>query len=198
MNAKHKIRMLNKDLEKTVARRTKELQKARKAAEALARTDPLTKMNNRRAFFEYGEIIFEQTLRYRHSLSIVMLDIDYFKNINDTYDHPVGDTALKSLKSAIETVTRSSDISARIGGEEFAIILPETNAKEAELLSQRLRSVIENNTTHEASNKITFTASFGVTEILNNDNKLEYILNRADQALYQAKEQGRNRVIVIR
>jgi diguanylate cyclase (GGDEF)-like protein len=125
-----------------------------------------------------------------------MLDIDCFKKVNDTYGHQVGDDALKAVANAIAKVIRTSDTAGRIGGEEFAIILPETTADAAKLLAERLRLSIANIVISLDDCDVTFTASLGISELNHDDASIESAMSRADIALYQAKEQGRNRIVL--
>jgi diguanylate cyclase (GGDEF)-like protein len=171
-----------------------ELQQANTLAQKLARTDELTGLNNRRAFIEMGRRAMDQARRYQRPLSLVMFDIDHFKDINDTHGHAAGDHVLEAVGEAIRRRARAADILGRIGGEEFAVLLPETTGAEAVILAERLRhDIAAVNVAYEGSS-ITFTCSFGVAaqgeEIL----VLDTLLSVADQALYRAKRQGRNRV----
>jgi diguanylate cyclase (GGDEF)-like protein len=172
-----------------------ELQIAHDAAEQLARTDDLTRMRNRRAFYELGEFALSQTWRYGHPCSVVMMDIDHFKRINDTWGHAAGDRVLLAVADVVRGAVRTSDVAGRLGGEEFAIVLPETSADDAAVLAERLRQgMMAVRVRHEAAD-IGFTASFGVAESRGEGMSLDKLLGQADAALYEAKEQGRNRVV---
>jgi diguanylate cyclase (GGDEF)-like protein len=170
-----------------------ELRQAKERAEALARRDELTGVNNRRAFFDDGERVFNQAKRYAHPLSLIMLDVDHFKHINDTYGHTAGDNVLASLANIFRKHVREVDILGRLGGEEFAIILPETTLSDAVATAERLRLEIENTAINNAKGDIHVTASFGISALMPEQTSLEELLHEADSALYQAKRKGRNR-----
>jgi len=171
-----------------------ELKLAKKIAEEMAYNDELTGLNNRRAFFEQGYRIFKQSVRYNHSITIVMMDLDHFKNINDTYGHSAGDDVLKVISKQLKKMMREFDIIARMGGEEVAYILPETSKEEAVKLTERLRLEIENTSIVYQEEKIKITASFGICSCAALDETLESMLTKADDALYIAKKKGRNQV----
>ena len=173
-----------------------ELNTAKERAEKLARTDMLTGLNNRRAFFEMGKPILKNAHRYGHPLSMVMLDIDNFKLINDTYGHASGDEVLKAVANVLSQGTRESDVSGRLGGEEFAIILQETDLTAAQELIERLRKKVEQTCIHFKSQEISVTASFGVAKLDTKFDNFDKLIDRADYALYQAKKEGRNRVVI--
>mgnify|MGYP000909940042 CR=1 FL=1 len=160
----------------------------------LATTDPLTGAYNRRTFFEMGGIEFNRSKRYENALSVLMMDIDHFKLVNDNYGHNVGDITLSTLVANCMSILRAIDILGRVGGEEFSVILPHTSGQEAMLVAERLRQVIEKSIM-ETDNAVFFiTVSIGVAEIRPEDITVDDILKRADHALYQAKNKGRNRV----
>jgi diguanylate cyclase (GGDEF)-like protein len=165
-------------------------------AEKEARTDVLTGMHNRRAFLEFANSESALAKRHGRSCTCIMLDVDFFKKINDTYGHQVGDDALKAVANSIAKVIRTSDIAGRIGGEEFAIILPETTANAAKLLTERLRLSIANIVLSLDDCDVTFTASFGISELNHDDASIESAMSRADIALFEAKRQGRNRIVL--
>ena len=174
----------------------------------MAITDSLTSLFNRRHFFDLARLEFERARRYGEELSVIMLDIDYFKRVNDSYGHVAGDLVLATLARVCRADLREMDILARYGGEEFVILLPNTDvnaaAKAAERLRQKMESMdIELNTTSrrkaaEFSNpsnlpaRIRVTISLGVSSLDNNVSDLENLINRSDQALYEAKQSGRN------
>ncbi len=130
-------------------------------------------------------------------ISMIMMDIDNFKNINDTYGHDVGDEVLKALVKSSGSVLRDSDIFSRMGGEEFAAILIETDINEAKVIAERLRELLENLCVKSKNEKIRFTVSLGLTQMQPHEDSLEKILKRADMALYRAKDKGRNKVIIF-
>jgi len=171
-----------------------ELKLAKKIAEEMAYKDELTGLNNRRAFFEQGYRLFKQSVRYNHSISIIMMDLDHFKNINDTYGHSAGDDVLKVISKQLIKMMREFDIIARMGGEEVAFILPETSKEEAVKLTERLRLKIENTSIAFKEEKIKITASFGICSCVALDETLESMLTKADDALYIAKKKGRNQI----
>lgn len=160
----------------------------------LALTDALTGLYNRRGLFEIGHIEFSRSLRLKRSFSVIMLDIDHFKAVNDRYGHPVGDQVLQFMASELRSAVREADIVGRYGGEEFAIFLSGSDGKGAMELAQRLRGTIEKTLFYVEENEIGITISLGVAEYNENNPNLETLFARADQALYVAKHQGRNRV----
>jgi diguanylate cyclase (GGDEF)-like protein len=171
-----------------------ELKAARNRAEVLASKDELTGLDNRRAFFDQGERIFKQAIRFKHPVSVIMMDVDCFKNINDGYGHSVGDKVLQIIAKHLQSMVREIDVVARIGGEEFAFVLPETEADEAVNLAERLRLKIEETEVMHKGKKIKVTGSFGIASYFAESETLETMLTKADDALYIAKEKGRNRV----
>jgi diguanylate cyclase (GGDEF)-like protein len=170
------------------------LRAAKERAEALARTDELTGLNNRRAFLEQGSRLLNQAKRFNHPLSLIMLDVDYFKRINDTYGHAIGDSVLKSLAEILKSTIREVDLIGRLGGEEFALILPETCLADAVTFAERLRALIANTGLACMNGEVTITASFGIASYAEDDNSLDILTRKADEALYRAKQNGRNRV----
>lgn len=172
-------------------------------AEQHARSDTLTNLNNRFGFKEISTPIWHKLIRTERDAALVIIDIDDFKQVNDTYGHYGGDIVIKEVANCIQAVARKDDIAARWGGEEFILFLPETSQSQASIQAERLRQAIENKSI--AVNKIKpfkLTASIGVagTELGHYDNQplrqidLEYMINKADKALYQAKTTGKNKV----
>lgn len=161
---------------------------------SLASTDSLTGLFNRRYFLEAIDKEFSRAKRYHSPMSVVLMDIDYFKQINDTYGHPKGDEVLISFAKTIAQGLRKSDIVARLGGDEFVILLPETSLEKSKKMSQRLCQNISRLNVPFKSGQITITSSIGVADYGDNCNSVEDLLHRCDRALYNAKEKGRNRV----
>jgi two-component system, cell cycle response regulator len=176
----------------------RELQTSRQMLQEQATTDPLTKLKNRRAFAEFGTRHFSLAQRHDIELSIVIFDIDHFKKINDTYGHPAGDQVLVAVAGVLMSKTRAADIPARIGGEEFAILLPNTKRAGAALLADRIRVAIQENQCRLGEQPVTVTASAGVAAFgLDGEESLERLVEIADKRLYLAKQRGRNRVIAV-
>ncbi|DAB36985.1 MAG TPA: diguanylate cyclase [Sulfurospirillum cavolei] len=165
---------------------------AKKEVERLSEIDKLTGIYNRRKLDEYMESELNRAKRYHQPLSFMILDIDHFKNINDTYGHPVGDSTLQTLAKILTDNLRKSDILGRYGGEEFLIICPETDNNQTALLAEKLRACVENTLFNDIKN---MTISIGVAEF-EGENTVKELFSRADKALYQAKHNGRNRVVV--
>jgi diguanylate cyclase (GGDEF)-like protein len=178
-----------------------ELQQANQDLKLLANLDSLTKLSNRRGFDDYIQKEWDRMKRIKAPLSLIMCDVDFFKNYNDRYLHPNGDKCLvKVAMSMRSTVRRSGDLVARYGGEEFAIVLPNTDALGAVSVGENVRSAIKGlQITHEASAVCPYvTVSVGVSTIIpNRENDFQALINAADRALYQAKSQGRDRVTMI-
>jgi len=160
----------------------------------LARNDPLTGMANRRYFFERAEHEFMRSRRYQAPLSIALIDVDHFKLINDQHGHAAGDEVLKVLSQKISTLLRESDLLARIGGEEFAILMPSTGLAGAALMAERLRLAITDEATPVVGQMLHLRFSAGVTQLKAQDQSIEDCLRRADEAMYKAKQAGRDRV----
>ncbi len=171
----------------------RELQELNKRLSKLASLDPLTEAYNRRHFLELGNTEFAKAQRFHRPLSVIMLDVDKFKAINDTYGHPTGDAALKQLTKLCQNAGRSSEVVGRFGGEEFVLCCPDTDQAGAMALAERLRASIEESTLNFDGHSLNYTASMGVTSIRDDDKSLNDMLRRADQLLYQSKESGRNR-----
>ena len=160
-----------------------------------ARSDFLTELNNRRCFLELAESELARTVRYGGALSMLMIDIDRFKTINDRYGHKSGDLVLQALARIFRETLREVDIIGRIGGEEFAVLLPATDAPQALEVAERLRQIIADSEVQlEAGNSTQFTVSIGVATLSERDNSIDALLSQADRAMYQAKQTGRNKV----
>jgi len=177
----------------------KALEKTNKDLDLLASIDPMTKLYNRRYFSKVSTHVFTFSQRYKKNLSLIMFDIDNFKNINDTYGHHVGDEVIISLSNVLMKFTRKSDVIARIGGEEFLILLPETSQEEALILSEKIRIKIEQLKPYIDNHiEVIVTVSLGVSTVrIESDSSIEDAISRSDTALYQAKENGRNRICHI-
>lgn len=160
----------------------------------LARHDPLTGTANRRYFFERAEQEFMRSRRYQAPLSITLIDVDHFKHINDQYGHAAGDEVLKLLSQKISALLREHDLLARIGGEEFAILMPSTGLAGAALMAERLRLAIAEEASAVAGLMLHLRFSAGVTQLKDQDQSIEDCLRRADEAMYKAKQAGRDRV----
>lgn len=160
-----------------------------------ANTDPLTELYNRRFFIEQAEKEFNRTCRHNNSLSLISFDIDHFKNINDQYGHPAGDQVLIQLAKALQPVIRNEDVLARIGGEEFSLLLPETPVDIANQVAERIRQTLAKLIIKgDFQGEITMTVSLGVTSLKAEDDSFEQLFKRADKALYNAKNNGRDQV----
>jgi diguanylate cyclase (GGDEF)-like protein len=160
----------------------------------LASIDELTSLHNRRHFLGIAQIEFNRGLRYKRSLSAMLLDIDHFKQFNDTYGHAVGDTVLQVVARHCKQSLRSTDYLGRYGGEEFVILLPETKLEIAKTVAERLRKSISNAKIPTEKGNLSVTVSIGVAEISELTPTLETLIARADQAMYIAKHKGRNQV----
>lgn len=177
----------------------KELHDSYQKIKQQAHEDYLTGLANRRYFLELAEQEVSRSIRYSSSLAVCMLDIDFFKNVNDTYGHKVGDIVLKKLSSLFRESLRSVDICGRIGGEEFAILLPETDSKHAFDVAERIRQLVENTKiTLENGPPLKFTVSIGIAMFDDKDTNIDILLSSADNALYQAKRSGRNKVCMAK
>lgn len=163
--------------------------------ERMAVTDGLTGLYNRRHFLERLSLEFNRLSRHSSSLSLLLLDIDHFKKINDTYGHPAGDDVLKGVAGIIREAIRNIDIPARYGGEEFAVLLPDTNKEGAMRMAERLRSSIGKRRFSFEGKEIPVTASIGIATSPSDARTKEELIGKADEALYRAKGEGRNRCI---
>ncbi|CAA6605477.1 putative Response regulator PleD [Rhodospirillaceae bacterium LM-1] len=175
----------------TVVRQREDMRK-------LATTDVLTGIANRRHFMDVGQHEFARAKRHDRPLAVLMLDIDRFKSINDRWGHPTGDRVIQKLAELLGVVARALDTSGRLGGEEFAVLLPETDASGACVIAERLRGIVEESQVAVIDGDFTlnFTVSIGIA-VLHDDATFEILLQRGDKALYQAKEGGRNRVVAL-
>lgn len=161
----------------------------------LANTDPLTGVWNRRYLLTLCEAEIERASRYNHLFSVLMLDLDRFKQINDIYGHAVGDEVLIGMTNIVKNSLRKVDFWGRFGGEEFVVILPETNLDSAVGVAERIRETLEKTEFPIQEKQVKITVSIGVSTYQLEDQKIDLVLQRADKALYQAKNQGRNRVV---
>lgn len=160
-----------------------------------ANTDPLTGLYNRRYFVEHAEREFKRAQRNGHPLSVISIDIDHFKHINDQYGHPVGDEVLKAVSHQLLPNLRGEDVLARIGGEEFAIVLPDTDMQQAAAIAERIcREQEKIRLTGTWNGEICVQVSVGVAVKLNSDDNFDALFSRSDKALYNAKNNGRNQV----
>ncbi|MCK0069583.1 GGDEF domain-containing response regulator [Kordiimonas laminariae] len=165
-----------------------------KTLEYAATRDFLTGMLNRRAFFESAEPMLALSNRENNSLALAIIDIDFFKKINDTYGHDIGDVALKEMAQALEGIIRKSDVAARFGGEEFCLLLPNLTKEAAPEFFLRLQAAIKSIAIETEQGVVSFTASFGVC--FERSLSIDDMIKKADEALYQAKENGRDQYII--
>jgi diguanylate cyclase (GGDEF)-like protein len=163
----------------------------------LAITDGLTKLYNSRSFYSQLELEVDRYNRYKHPLSLLLLDIDHFKEFNDTYGHLEGDKVLVKFSQIIKSCLRTNDSAYRYGGEEFTVILPETGGEEAKTVAQRIRTALESeNFSPDPGQEVTITISIGVTQYHPKE-ELSSFIQRADKAMYLSKQNGRNKVSVL-
>jgi len=179
-NHQEELREINKILDKKA-----------KHFEKLANYDQLTDLPNRLFFQVYLKKAVKQTIENNLMMAVLMLDIDHFKSINDTYGHLIGDNVLQKISSIIQNMIRKTDFAARWGGEEFMILLPHTTLKNAVIVAEKLRTAIQKT---KFANVNQVTASFGVVENQEFEDKI-FMIDRVDTALYEAKESGRNKVV---
>jgi diguanylate cyclase (GGDEF)-like protein len=195
------LKMKNQALEEEHQQLTQEIQERKrleKDLKIIANTDALTGIMNRRYFWQQTNTEIQRHSRYGHSMALLMLDIDLFKKINDTYGHPVGDKVIQSLAQILIESVRKIDLVGRLGGEEFGVLLIETSHEKVMETAQRLRKNIMNASIEHDARVIDFTASIGVTPARPSEDTVEILVARADRALYRAKENGRNRVELYR
>lgn len=189
---KEALAQSNHDLEAKISVRTAELQELNITLEKLARTDALTGLANR---MHIGERLAEEFARFKRSkvpYSVLMLDVDFFKRINDTYGHAIGDDVLKHVASILAATVRKTDFVGRHGGEEFLSILPMTDSTAAMMVAEKIRRTIESTSKASVGN---LTVSIGVQEVQENDIDEDVAVTRADEYMYRAKETGRNKVM---
>ncbi len=165
-------------------------------AQSLSLTDSLTGLSNGRSVFQLGKIEFTRANRLNHPFCCIMLDLYYFKQINDNFGHPMGDQVLQQVAKLCKCIVREADLIGRYGGEEFIILLPEIDSETAMQVAERLRASIQETPIKVAGQELSVTASIGVSRKDENTLELETLIARADQALYIAKHKGRNHVAI--
>ncbi len=186
-----------RELEEMVKDRTKELEILQEQLKIQANRDPLTELYNRRYFSNIAKKSFNIANRYEQELSILMLDLDYFKRVNDNYGHGTGDDALVTVSQKLRKLSRDADIVARYGGEEFVLLLPKTSLEDAKVFAQRICDDVRELRVSIGDDKlIQVTVSIGVAELSSEDESIEQLISRADIKLYEAKANGRDRVCV--
>jgi diguanylate cyclase (GGDEF)-like protein len=184
--AKEALEAANRELEQALARE-----------QLAARTDHLTGVCNRRHFFDLAAHAFDVSRRYRHPLSVMLFDVDHFKQVNDSWGHQIGDEILESVARIAGHHLRDADVIGRYGGEEFIVLLPESSARQAMIVAERIREGIAAHGIDTGKGTVKVTISAGIADALSEDT-LDWLIRRADQALYEAKEAGRNRAMMYR
>ena len=184
----------NAQLERTVQERTAELARARDEAERFARIDMLSNLANRRYFEESAAQELARAQRYGQPLCVMLIDIDRFKQINDTHGHAAGDAVIRAVAAVARAVVRDTDFVARIGGDEFSILLPGIGLAQAVAAAERLCERMATTPVEHGGHVLAFTVCVGVSQLVAGDTGAGSLLQRADQALYAAKQSGRNQV----
>lgn len=172
------------------------LERANEQLAKLSMTDRLTGLLNRGTWENLVDAEYERYRRYGQATSLVMFDIDHFKPVNDNYGHLAGDEVIRHTAQTTRNNIRQSDSAGRYGGEEFGIILPETDAENARLICERIRESIEKSTVETSAGNITYTISMGIAQLTDEPENYMQWMQKADEALYSAKESGRNKVVV--
>lgn len=170
------------------------LKEKQKELEQLAFYDPLTNLPNRRFFFEHATLLLEGSKRYKNPLTILIMDIDNFKKINDTYGHEAGDIVLKNFANILKENVRQSDLPARLGGEEFVLLMPNTDLEQGKIVAKRIKSAFQNSVVVYKDKEIKTTLSGGLSSLMSELDSIDDLIRRADEALYRAKELGKNRI----
>jgi diguanylate cyclase (GGDEF)-like protein len=197
LNARIYACLRTKALQDELREKNRQLEEVLSKVEILAITDPLTELYNRRHFEAIIEKEFNKTVRYKTPTSCLLIDIDHFKSINDEYGHRTGDKVLKEIANLIKNCLRKVDTVARWGGEEFIVLLPETDKEQAVKAASRIIDTIRNHEFADISEKI--TASIGIASVPeSNIESAEKLINVSDNALYEAKTRGRNRIEVAK
>lgn len=160
----------------------------------IAKSDTLTRLFNRRTLFKHGEQCVETSLKYQHDMSMILLDIDHFKQVNELYGFSVGDDLIKIVAQLGRETIRPRDILARLGGAEFAIILPKTSHEQAKAIAERFREKVEQLDLSSHDENLKLTTSIGVASLAQTQQNFDALLNAADEAMYSAKSAGRNQV----
>lgn len=179
-----------------VALSRKELETANKQLAQQSRTDRLTGLNNRGFWEDCLKHEYNRYMRYGNKCSMVMFDIDHFKEVNDTYGHQVGDEVLREVSKILKNNMRSTDIAGRYGGEEFGVILLDNSATDALVFSERLREAVQATTIKANGKNINITISLGIAEFSEDMDSHTQLIEKADKALYQSKNNGRNRLSI--
>ncbi len=197
LNARIYAALRTKALQDELREKNRQLEEVLSKVEILAITDPLTGLYNRRHFESLIEKEFNKTVRYKKPTSCILIDIDYFKSINDEYGHRIGDHILKEMAALIKNCVRKVDTVSRWGGEEFIVLLPETNKEQAIKAAERIINTIRNHEFSDIRKKI--TVSLGIASIPDiNVENAEKLIDACDNALYDAKRKGRNRIEVAK
>lgn len=173
----------------------KKVENLYKEVKRLSLIDPLTELSNRRSFFADAHKILRLAIRHHKNLSCAMMDIDFFKKINDTYGHDFGDKVLILVTKECKKGIRETDLLARFGGEEFCFLFPETDLQDAILITERIRCALSKLVLNTEKNSFSVTASFGVSKLLDSNDNMKNLIKRSDVCLYKAKATGRNRVV---
>jgi len=194
----HLVEKARDGLQTRFEERTLELMEANRKLRELSITDGLTGLFNHRYFMQTLESEHRRAVRYKRSLALLLLDIDHFKKVNDTYGHPCGDLVLKGFAALLKGCLRSADVAARYGGDEIAVILPETSESKASEVAEKLRRQVEKSSFEWEGNSFSLTCSIGVAAVP--ETKIDHwneLLDSADKSLYRAKGKGRNNVIAF-
>lgn len=173
------------------------LQESQKQLKQLSVTDELTGLRNRRYIMERLEDEFQRARRTGKPMGLIMLDLDFFKQINDMHGHQFGDLVLKAVASRMRSSIREYDLLGRVGGEEFFIVSPEAEVEETLGIAERIRELVRGEAISDGKREVNITISAGVTMLKEHDRDIDVLFSRADSALYSAKQQGRDRVVVL-
>jgi two-component system cell cycle response regulator len=179
-------------LQRQLSEQVSELQVVRDHLTRLASTDVLTELYSRRGWFEIAATEFSRSRRYNRAVSLMIVDLDYFKRVNDTYGHDAGDRLLQTFAAMLRLECRQSDVVGRIGGEEFAVLVPETSVRAAQRLAGRIANTCRSLKVATAAGEVTCTCSIGISDVRPDDFTIDDVMRRADVALYEAKRAGRN------
>jgi two-component system, cell cycle response regulator len=193
LRARIRVGMRVVSLQENLAERVTALRRAHNRLQEMASTDALTELYSRRWWFDMATTEFSRSRRYDRDLSVLIIDLDHFKRVNDRFGHETGDAVLRTFAALLRRECRQSDIIGRLGGEEFAIALPETSVAQAQTLAARLTEGCRSISVSTPLGDVRWSCSVGVTQVRDDDQEIDGVLRRADTALYEAKRAGRDR-----